>query len=143
MNRVSDRIIVTAIIAVIIGIVLGILFFNGIVLATTLAELTSFVIPITLIELILLFVLAGFGNRKETRRPVREYGTSILWSGILSLILGITILVLVGIIVADALWFAILIGLSAAAFTWNYLLFIGLFNTIIKLNILKSEEPFC
>ena len=131
------------VVAAIFGIIIGVLFFLG----TIAVEIIGTPIIISLIfaavTLILLYVTAAFGEKKQLQECVCGYGRCLIFSGILALAASFIALILIDSLVAGSIGFAILIGIGGFAAILNFFSFVGLLSCIIERNCYKTNSQCC
>lgn len=122
------------VIAVILGIVIGTLFFAGIIASGIIAVPLLIGIIFAIITLILLYNTAAFGNKKETKGCICEYGRCLALGGFVTLVSSFLALTFVETIVAGEIVSALLIGFFGFGLILNFLSFVGLLVCLVRNN---------
>ena len=120
------------VVAIILGIIIGALFFAGIIAAGIIAVPLAIGLIFAAITLILLFVIAAFENKKETKECVCDYGRCLALGAFVTLDTGFIALTFLGALAAGAIVSALLIGIFAFALILNFLSFVGLLVCLIN-----------
>ena len=127
-------------IAVILGIIIGALFFAGIIETGIIAIPLEIGIIFTIITLILLYNTAAFGNKKETKECVCEYGRCLALGGFVTLVSSFLALTFVETLIAGAIVSALLIGVFGFGLILNFLSFVGLFVCLVNNNCYRNKS---
>ena len=135
--------ILPVVVAVILGIIIGALFFVGTIAAGILAAPIIIALIFATITLILLFVIAAFENKKETKECVCEYGRCLALGAFVTLVTGFLALTFIATLAAGAIVSALLIGIFGFALILNLLSFVGLLVCLIRGNCYKKLMPGC
>ena len=130
--------ILPVVIAVILGIVIGALFFAGTIAAGVIAVPLLIGIIFAIITLILLYNTAAFGNKKETKECVCEYGRCLALGGLVTLVSSFLALTFAGTLVAGAVVSALLIGIFGFGLILNFLSFVGLLACLVNNNCYRN-----
>ena len=131
--------ILPVVIAVILGIVIGALFFTGIIAAGIIAIPLIIGIIFAIITLILLYNTAAFGDRKETKECVCEYGRCLALGGFVTLVSAFLALTFIESLVAGAIVSALLIGIFGFGLILNFLSFVGLLVCLVNNNCYRKN----
>ena len=132
--------ILPLIVAIILGIVIGALFFAGTIAAGIIAIPIVIALVFAAITLILLYVTAAFGMKKETKECVCEYGRCLSLGGFVTLVAGFIALTAVGSLVAASVVSALLIGILGFGLILNLLSFVGLIVCLIRSNCRRNID---
>ena len=130
--------ILPVVIAVILGIVIGALFFAGTIAAGVIAVPLLIGIIFAIITLILLYNTAAFGNKKETKECLCEYGRCLALGGLVTLVSSFLGLTFAGTLVAGAVVSALLIGIFGFGLILNFLSFVGLLACLVNNNCYRN-----
>ena len=130
--------ILPVVIAVILGIVIGALFFNGTIAAGIIAVPLIIGIIFEIIKLILLYNTAAFGNKKETKECICEYGRCLTLGGLVALTSSFLALTFLDTLLAGAVVSALLIGIFGFGLILNFLSFVGLLVCLINNNCYRN-----
>lgn len=139
MCKNSNVCILPVVIAVILGIVIGALFFAGTIAAGIIAIPVVIATVFAAVSLILLYVIAAFGLKKETKECVCEFGRCLIAGGAISLIAGFIALTFIATLAAGSILSAILIGIGAFGFILSFLSFFGLLVCLVKNNCYRNN----
>lgn len=131
--------ILPVVIAVILGIVIGALFFAGTIAAEIIAIPLIIGIIFAIISLILLYNTAAFGDRKDTKECVCEYGRCLALGGFVTLVSAFLALTFIDVLAAGAIVSALLIGLFGFGLILNFLSFVGLFVCLVNNNCYRKN----
>lgn len=132
--------ILPVIVAIVLGIVIGALFFVGTIVTGILAIPVSIGLIFAAITLILLFVAATFGFKKETKECVCEYGRCLTLGIFVTIIAGILILTFLASLVAGGIISALLVGIFAFGLILNIWSFIGFIICLIRANCYRNNN---
>ena len=135
----NNECILPVIVAIILGVVIGALFFAGTIAAGIIAIPLIIGLFFSIITLILLFVTAAFGMKKETKECLCNFGRCLALGGFVTLISGILGLTFVGALAAGAIVSALLIGIFGYGLILNLLSFIGLLVCLINNNCYRKN----
>lgn len=130
--------ILPVVIAVILGIVIGALFFTGTIAAGIIAVPLIIGIIFAIITLILLYNTAAFGNKKETKECICEYGRCLILGGLVALTSSFLALTFLDTLLAGAVVSALLIGIFGFGLILNFLSFVGLLVCLINNNCYRN-----
>lgn len=130
--------ILPVVIAVILGIVIGALFFTGTIAAGIIAVPLIIGIIFAIITLILLYNTAAFGNKKETKECICEYGRCLTLGGLVALTSSFLALTFLDTLLAGAVVSALLIGIFGFGLILNFLSFVGLLVCLINNNCYRN-----
>ena len=130
--------ILPVVIAVILGIVIGALFFTGTIAAEIIAVPLIIGIIFAIITLILLYNTAAFGNKKETKECICEYGRCLTLGGLVALTSSFLALTFLDTLLAGAVVSALLIGIFGFGLILNFLSFVGLLVCLINNNCYRN-----
>ena len=131
--------ILPVVIAVILGILTGALFFAGTIAAGIIAVPLIIGIIFAIITLILLYNTAAFGDRKETKECVCEYGRCLALGGFVTLVSSFLALTFVETLAAGAIVSALLIGIFGFGLILNFLSFVGLLVCLVNNNCYRKN----
>ena len=131
--------ILPVVIAVILGILTGALFFAGTIAAGIIAVPLIIGIIFAIITLILLYNTAAFGDRKETKECVCEYGRCLALGGFVTLVSSFLALTFVETLAAGAIVSALLIGFFGFGLILNFLSFVGLLVCLVNNNCYRKN----
>lgn len=131
--------ILPVVIAVILGIVIGALFFAGTIAAEIIAIPLIIGIIFAIISLILLYNTAAFGDRKDTKECVCEYGRCLVLGGFVTLVTSFLALTFIESLVAGTVVSALLIGLFGFGLILNFLSFVGLLVCLVNNNCYRKN----
>ena len=131
--------ILPVVIAVILGIVIGALFFAGTIAAEIIAIPLIIGIIFAIISLILLYNTAAFGDRKDTKECVCEYGRCLALGGFVTLVSTFLALTFIEFLVAGAIVSALLIGIFGFGLILNFLSFVGLLVCLVNNNCYRKN----
>ena len=131
--------ILPIVIAVILGIVIGALFFAGIITTEIIAIPIIIATVFAAVSLILLYVTAAFGFKKETKECVCEYGRCLIPGVALSLVSGFIALTFITTLTVGSILSAILIGIGAVGFILSFLSFFGLLVCLVNKNCYRNN----
>lgn len=134
--------IVPLVIAVILGIIIGALFFFGIILVTIIATPIIIALIFAVITLILLFVTAAFGMKKETKECICDFGRCIALGGLATFVTGFLALTFIGFLSAGSIVSALLIGIFGFGLILNFLSFAGLLVCLVISNC-RRMNVYC
>ncbi len=141
MNR-NSKWILPLVISAILGIIVGIFIFNGTISIALIGTPIIFATLFAGISLILLFIGAAFGVRKETKNNIRIYGNQIILGTSGTLVTGFLGLIFVTNLIAESLLPALLIAFGVFFFVFNYISLIALIVELVNdINIIK--EDYC
>ena len=130
--------ILPVVIAVILGIVIGALFFVG-TIGTEIITIPLIIgIIFAIITLILLYNTAVYGNKKETKECVCEYGRCLALGGLVTLVSSFLALTFAGTLAIGAIISALLIGIFGFGLILNFLSFVGLLVCLINNNCYRN-----
>ena len=130
--------ILPVVIAVILGIVIGALFFTGTIAAEIIAVPLIIGILFAIITLILLYNTAAFGNKKETKECICEYGRCLILGGLVTLVSSFLALTFLETLIAGAVVSALLIGFFGFGLILNFLSFVGLIVCLVNNNCYRN-----
>ena len=131
--------ILPVVIAVILGILTGALFFAGTIAAGIIAVPLIIGIIFAIITLILLYNTAAFGDRKETKECVCEYGRCLALGGFVTLVSSFLALTFVETLDAGAIVSALLIVIFGFGLILNFLSFVGLLVCLVNNNCYRKN----
>jgi len=134
--------ILPLIVSIILGVVIGALFFTGVIAVGILGIPIIVGIIFAIISLILLFVVAAFGIKKETKDCVCEYGSCLALGGLITLVSGFLVLTFIASLVAGAIISALLVGIFGFALILDFLSFVGILICLIRKNC-KNKNTCC
>ena len=123
----------------VLGILTGALFFAGVIAAGIIAVPLIIGILFAIITLILLYNTAAFGDRKETKECVCEYGRCLALGGFVTLVSSFLALTFVETLVAGAIVSALLIGVFGFGLILNFLSFVGLLVCLVNNNCYRNN----
>lgn len=126
--------ILPLVVSIILGIVIGALFFAGVIAVGVIAVPLVIGIIFAAITLILLYVTATFGIKKETKECVCEYGRCLALGGFVTLVSSFLALTFLDSLVVGGIVSAILIGLFGFALILNFISFVGLLVCLVTNN---------
>ena len=130
--------ILPVVIAVILGVVIGALFFTGTIATEIIAVPLLIGIIFAIITLILLYNTAAFGNKKEAKECICEFGRCLLLGGLVALTSSFLALTFLDTLVAGAVFSALLIGIFGFGIILNFLSFVGLLVCLINNNCYRN-----
>ena len=132
--------VLPVVIAIILGVVIGALFFAGTIAAGIIGVPLLIGIIFAIITLILLYNTAAFGNKKETRECVCEYGRCLSLGGFVTLVASFLALTFVDTLAAGAIVSALLIGFFGFGLILTFLSFAYLLVCLINNNCYRKNE---
>ena len=128
------------IVAIILGVVIGTLFFFGIIAVGIIAVPVILGLVFAAITLILLYVTAAFGMKKETKECICDYGRCLAIGGFVTLVAGFIALTAIGALAAGGILSAILIGIFGFALILNFLSSVGLLVCLLRSNCYRMNS---
>ena len=131
------------VVAIILGIVIGALFFTGTIAVGIIAVPLVIGLVFAAITLILLYVTAAFGMKKEIKECVCDYGRCLLLGGFVTLVAGFIALIFIASLAAASILSALLIGVFGFAFILNFLSFVGLLVCLVRSNCYRIMNSCC
>ena len=131
--------ILPVVVAIILGIVIGALFFAGVIAVEIIAVPLVIGIVFAVITLILLYVTAAFGMKKETKECVCDYGRCLALGGFVTLVSAFLALTFLASLIAGGIVSAILIGIFGFALILNFLSFVGLLVCLVRNNCFRKN----
>ena len=131
--------ILPVVVAIILGIVIGALFFAGVIAVEIIAVPLVIGIVFAVITLILLYVTAAFGMKKETKECVCDYGRCLALGGFVTLVSAFLALTFLASLIAGGIVSAILIGIFGFALILNFLSFVGLLVCLVRNNCYRKN----
>ena len=131
--------ILPVVVAIILGIIIGALFFAGTIVAGILETPIIIALIFAAITLILLFVVAAFANKEETKECVCEYGRCLALGIFVTLFTGFLALTFAATLVAGAVVSALLIGIFGFGLVLNFISFIGLLACLINGKCIRNS----
>ena len=131
--------ILPVVVAIILGIVIGALFFAGVIAVEIIAVPLVISIVFAVITLILLYVTAAFGMKKETKECVCDYGRCLALGGFVTLVSAFLALTFLASLIAGGIVSAILIGIFGFALILNFLSFVGLLVCLVRNNCYRKN----
>ena len=140
MCKNNNECILPVAIAVILGIAIGALFFTGIIETGIIVFPLIAGIVFAVITLILLYNTVVFGNKKETRECICEYGRCLVGGGLVTLVSSFIALTFVDTLVSGAIVSALLIGFFGFGLILTFLSFAYLLVCLINNNCYRKNE---
>ena len=131
--------ILPIVVAAILSIVVGALFFVGIIAAEFVAIPVAIGLIFASITLILLFVTAAFGTKKEIKECICDYGKCLSIGAFITMMAGIIALTFIGTLAIGSIVSALLIGVFAFGIILNFLSFIGLVMCLLRTSCYRRE----
>lgn len=131
--------ILPVVVSIIIGIVIGALFFAGVIDTEIIAVPLVIGIIFAAITLVLLYVTAAFGIKKETKECICDYGRCLSLGGFVTLVSAFLALTFEASLVVGGIVSAILIGIFGFALILNFLSFIDILICLVRNNCYRKN----
>ena len=127
-------------IAVILSIAIGTMFFTGIITAEIIAIPLLIGIIFAFTTMILLYFVAAFGSKKETKECICEYGRCLAGGGLVTLVSSFLALTFVDPLVSGTIVSALLIGFFGFGLILTFLSFSYLLVCLINNNCYRKND---
>lgn len=131
--------ILPVVVSIILGIVIGALFFAGTIAVGIIIVPLIIGIVLAVINLILLYVTAAFGSKRETKECVCNYGGCLTLGAFVTLVSAFLALTFESSLVAGGIVSAILIGIFGFGLVLNFLSFVGLLVCLVRNNCYRKN----
>ncbi len=131
--------ILPLVVSIILGIVIGALFFAGVIEVGVIAVPLVIGIIFATITLVLLYVTATFGIKKEIKECVCEYGRCLVLGEFVTLVSAFLALTFLDSLVVGGIVSAILIGIFGFALILNFISFVGLLVCLVTNNCYRKN----